>query len=168
MLSEKRLAEILRVNHSGEYGAIHIYKGQLSQLKSDANIAHMYEQEKEHLEFFEKELVERNVRPSLLLPFWRAGGFIMGKLTAKLGSQTAMLCTEAVEEVITDHYNSQLKELELYEPELAEKIKQFRDDEKEHHDKAIELGSKQAPVYPVLSSVIKAVSKVAIKIAEKI
>ena len=36
-------------------------------------------QEKEHAHYFEKEMRERRVRPSLLLPLWDVAGFTLGK-----------------------------------------------------------------------------------------
>ncbi|MBN9543432.1 MAG: demethoxyubiquinone hydroxylase family protein [Alphaproteobacteria bacterium] len=164
----ERLSEILRVNHAGEYGAKHIYRGQLSVLLGNSKIEHMAKQEEEHLEFFENELLKRHIRPSLLSPLWNIGGFMLGKITAKMSVEAAMLCTEAVEAAITEHYNNQIEELREIEPELVDTIQKFRDDELEHHDEAIRSGSKTAPAYSLLYKLINTTSKIAIKIAEKI
>ena len=63
---KKILEEIIRVDHAGERGAIKIYEGQLLALKTikqDNNlkdkIEEMKEHEKEHLEYFEKEIHKR-------------------------------------------------------------------------------------------------------------
>ena len=56
-----KLAEMIRDDHAGEYGAQQIYKGQLSILKDDAiapTLQHMAEQEQEHLQAFEEAFVE--------------------------------------------------------------------------------------------------------------
>ncbi|MCK5446043.1 MAG: demethoxyubiquinone hydroxylase family protein, partial [Rhodospirillaceae bacterium] len=48
---------MLRVDHAGEYGAVRIYEGQLAVLGKSKNadeIRHMLDQEKQHLETFEK------------------------------------------------------------------------------------------------------------------
>jgi ubiquinone biosynthesis monooxygenase Coq7 len=39
------------------------------------------------------------------MPFWTAAGYTLGFATALLGKNAAMACTEAVEEVIQEHYN---------------------------------------------------------------
>ena len=64
--NKKILEEIIRVDHAGERGAIKIYEGQLLALKTikkDDNlkdeIEKMKEHEKEHFEFFEKEIQKR-------------------------------------------------------------------------------------------------------------
>ncbi|MFX9023691.1 demethoxyubiquinone hydroxylase family protein, partial [Acinetobacter baumannii] len=95
---------VIRVDHAGEYGARRIYEGQLAVLGRHAQIEHMAEQERAHLAGFEKMVVERRVRPTLLTPIWHVAGFALGAATALLGEKAAMACTEAVEEVIDEHY----------------------------------------------------------------
>ena len=62
--NKKIIEEIIRVDHAGERGAIKIYEGQLLALKTvkqDGDllkvIDEMKEEEKGHLEYFEKELI---------------------------------------------------------------------------------------------------------------
>lgn len=38
----------------------------------------MWEQEKEHLETFEKLIPKHRVRPTALLPFWNVAGYALG------------------------------------------------------------------------------------------
>ncbi|KFM76814.1 Ubiquinone biosynthesis protein COQ7-like protein, partial [Stegodyphus mimosarum] len=133
--------KILRVDHAGELGANRIYAGQMAVL-GRTNVApvikEMWDQEKEHLKKFEELLPKYRARPSFLLPIWNVAGFILGAGTALLGKESAMACTVAVEEVITDHYNNQIRELLADDPiqnkELLDILKQFRDDEQHHHD----------------------------------
>ncbi|MBN8827468.1 MAG: demethoxyubiquinone hydroxylase family protein [Sphingobacteriia bacterium] len=164
---EEKIARILRVNHAGEFGAKRIYDGQLAVLKGHRKITHMANQELKHLEYFENEMRKREVRPSLLSPFWHIGGYLMGSVTALMGEKAAMACTEAVEDVIQEHYANQLEDLGEEEPDLADKIKQFREEELEHHNEAIASGSRETIGYSILTSVIKITSKIAIKVAER-
>jgi ubiquinone biosynthesis monooxygenase Coq7 len=46
-----------------------------------------------------------------LRPLWEIAGFAVGAGTALMGKEAAMACTEAVETVIGDHYNDQLRTL---------------------------------------------------------
>lgn len=92
-----------------------------------------------------------------------------------MGTKAAMACTEAVETVIGTHYNDQLREIIKMEPGskeiegLKDVIKQFRDDELEHLDTAVnDWDAKNAPAYPVLTEVIKGICRVAIKVSEKV
>ena len=62
----KTLEEIIRVDHAGERGAIKIYEGQLLALKTIKKdedlkniVEEMKEHEKEHLEYFEKQIQKR-------------------------------------------------------------------------------------------------------------
>jgi ubiquinone biosynthesis monooxygenase Coq7 len=168
----RRLLErILRVDHAGEYGAKRIYEGQLSVLKtapSTPTIRHMLQQELEHLDAFSRLLPQRRVRPTLLSPLWHVGGFAMGAATAMLGEKAAMACTEAVEEVIDAHYSRQIEALGEAEPELRATIEKFRAEEVEHRDTARAEGAAEAPAYPLLSRGIKAITRGAIWLSERI
>ena len=56
--------------------------------------------------FWNKKMVSENrIRPSALTPFWSIAGYTLGVASALLGPRAAMACTEAVEEVINEHYN---------------------------------------------------------------
>jgi ubiquinone biosynthesis monooxygenase Coq7 len=165
---------IVRVDHAGEYGATRIYAGQLAVLGRDspvaAEIRRMAEQEDRHLKAFEKLIVERRVRPTALAPLWHVVGFTMGAATAMLGERAAMACTVAVEETIDAHYAGQAAALEGMPEESALQavVEEFRADELEHRDTALAHGAEGAPGYPVLSAAIKAGSRLAIWLSERI
>ena len=173
--NQKTLEEIIRVDHAGERGAIKIYEGQLlavKTIKQDNNlkdkIEKMKEQEKEHLEYFEKEIQKRKIKPTYLLPLWDVMGVALGFGTALLGKKAAMLCTASVEEVIEDHYQSQLKKLGNDEMDLKTKIEKFKGDEVNHKNIAYESGATNKGLYSIMDKVIKPGSRIAITISEKI
>src|ERR1700755_1423507 len=90
----QRLAEILRVDHAGELGAVHIYRGQRAVLNAAPHkdriawqLQEMEAQEADHLAAFATLLNERKVRPTLLAPVWRAAGFALGVGTALMGEK---------------------------------------------------------------------------------
>ena len=154
---------------------MHIYRGQravLNRAPGKDRIAFQLQEmeahEAEHLAAFDDLLTARRVRPTLMTPLWRAAGFALGAGTALLGEKAAHACTEAVESVIEQHYAGQIAELEETEPDLAAKLTKFRDDELAHRDQAVEEGARQAPAYPLLSAVIRAGCRAAIKISEKV
>jgi ubiquinone biosynthesis monooxygenase Coq7 len=170
-----RLAEILRVDHAGELAAVHIYRGQQAVFSAAAGksrlgeaFADLRRQEAEHLDAFDALLAERGVRPSLLTPVWRAAAFALGAGTALLGDKAAHACTDAVEEVIGEHYAGQIEELRVREPALAERLTDFRDDELRHQADAVRHGARDAAGYGPLSALIKAGCRAAIRTAEKI
>jgi len=170
-----RLAEILRVDHAGELGAVHIYRGQRAVFDAakggeaiSGQLADMQGHEAEHLKAFDRLLTDRQVRPTLLAPLWRAAGFALGAGTALLGEKAAHACTEAVESVIEAHYAGQIEELTSRDPALAADLAHFREEELAHRDQAIEQGARDAPGYPLLGAVIRAGCKLAIRISEKV
>ena len=173
--NKKILEEIIRVDHAGERGAIKIYEGQLLALKTikeDSElrdkIEEMKEHEKEHLEYFEKEIQKRKIKPTYLLPLWDIMGVSLGFGSALLGKKAAMLCTASVEEVIEDHYDNQLKNLGNDEMELKAKIEKFKSDEINHKNIAYESGATNEGIYSIMDKVIKTGSRIAITISEKI
>ncbi len=167
----ERLDRILRVDLAGEYGACRIYEGQLAVLgrRADAEpIRTMYEQEKAHLATFEQLLVQRRARPSALTPLWNVAGFALGAATAMLGREAAMACTVAVEDVIDGHYAKQATQLGNTEPALTATIEEFRRDERHHRDTGLAEGAERAPAYPLLTGAIRAGSRLAIWLSERV
>ena len=173
--SASRLAEILRVDHAGELAAVGIYRGQQAVFAAASGksalgdrFKNLAAQEAEHLKAFDVLLNERQVRPSLLTPVWRMAAFALGAGTALMGEKAAHACTDAVEQVIEEHYAAQIEELSGREPELAARLSTFREDELAHQAHAVEDGAREAPGYAILSAVIRAGCRAAIRTAEKV
>ena len=131
-------------------------------------IEEMKEQEKEHLEYFEKEIQKRKIKPTSLLPLWDVMGVALGFGTALLGKKATMLCTASVEEVIEEHYQNQLKKLGNDEKDLKEKIEKFKGDEIHHKNIAYEAGATNKGLYSIMDKVVRTGSRIAITISEKI
>ena len=175
--SQKRLAEMIRVDHAGEHGAVRIYDGQLAIFgkvkgmeKTADLIRHMAEQEQEHLNHFDKLIVERQVRPTALGAFWDIAGFTLGAATALMGEKAAMACTAAVETQIDAHYAAKLEELAAsgaYD-DLQKTIEKFRADEAEHKQTALDEGASEAPGYELMTKIIRFGCRTAISVSEKI
>jgi ubiquinone biosynthesis monooxygenase Coq7 len=175
MKSKSKVQEFIRVDHAGERGAIKIYEGQLLALNTVVNdddlkkiIEEMKVHEKEHYEFFEKEIKKRKIKPTKFLPLWDLLGVGLGFGSTLLGKKAAMLCTASVEEVIDKHYLNQINQLEPDENKLKKKIIKFRDDELHHKNIAYEKGATKQGLYSILDKVIKVGSRLAINISEKI
>ena len=152
--------------------------------RSIAVIDEMRLQEVEHLNGLAAIVPRHRCRPTALLPLWHVAGYALGYGTALLGTRAAMACTVAVEEVITEHYNDQLRTLagdewkqpgeqwdeaqQLEMKELRALIKKNRDDEEHHRDVGIEHEAQQTPFYSLLTSVISAGCQAAIAVAKKV
>lgn len=171
---KKRIIDkMVRVDHAGELGARQIYAGQLAVFEGTSVgkvIKEMAEQERKHLDAFDRLIVERRVRPTAMLPLWNVAGYALGMGTALLGKEAAMACTVAVEEVIAQHYNDQVRTLLDWkdEEQLRAMFREFRDDELEHKDTGIRFDAERAPFYRALSTVIKAGCRMAIAISERV
>jgi ubiquinone biosynthesis monooxygenase Coq7 len=173
--SKRRRAEILRVDHAGEYAAVHIYRaqkavfeGRAGKVDLAADMGEMQDQEAVHLARFDALLNAERVRPTLMTPVWRLAAMALGTGTALMGEKAAHACTEAVESVIEEHYADQIAELRDHDPALAAELSVFRDEELAHHDHAVDQGARDAPGYDLLSAVVKAGCRIAIKISEKV
>ena len=170
-----KIEEFIRVDHAGERGAIKIYEGQLLALNTfiedkelKKTIEEMKNHEKEHLDFFNKEIKKRKIKPTKLLPLWDLLGVSLGFGSVIMGKKAAMLCTASVEEVIDKHYQNQINQLNSKEKKLKKKIIKFRNDELNHKNIAYEQGASKEGIYSILDKLIKTGSKVAINISEKI
>lgn len=181
----KKIEEIIRVDHAGEFGAKVIYSGQIAALKLKKDhetlklIEHMKEQENVHFDYFDSEIRRQKIRPTLMQPVWKVGGFALGFLTALADKKAAMTCTTAVEEVIDEHYQEQLSDLTKAEENLSEdkkievrnlkeKIAKFREEELEHRDIGYEHKAAELNCFTPLSMLIKATTKFAIAVSKKI
>jgi ubiquinone biosynthesis monooxygenase Coq7 len=171
LTKEQLIDRILRVDHAGEYGAVRIYEGQLRVLGRTSAapvIEQMAEKEREHLATFNELLPRRRVRPSLLQPLWHVAGFALGAGSALLGPKAAMACTVAVEEVIDEHYAQQVAVLGDDEKELRDLCERYRQEEVEHGEEALAHGARGAIGYRPLTAAVKAGSRVAIWLAERV
>ena len=168
---DELIDRMIRVDQAGELGAVRIYQGQLAVLgrgPKGETIRHMKEQEDVHLKTFSDLVSKRNVRPTAMMPVWNVAGFVLGAGTALLGEKAAMACTVAVEEVIDEHYQQQIEKLGDDEIELRQTCEKFRAEELEHRDIGLENGAENAPAYPVLSNAIKASTRFAIWLSERV
>ena len=168
---EQMIARMIRVDHAGEYGARRIYEGQLAVLGKKAAggaIQEMADAENRHLEAFDRLLVERQVRPTLLSPIWHVAGFALGAASAMMGERAAMACTVAVEQVIEEHYAKQAESLGEDETELRGTIEEFAAEETHHKEIGLAHHAEQAPGYEPMTALVKKGTRFAIWLSKRI
>jgi ubiquinone biosynthesis monooxygenase Coq7 len=73
----------------------------------------MWAQERKHLAVMNKLQVQHQVRPTALWEVAKVAGFGLGAVTALMGKEAAMACTEAVETVIGEHYDEYMLRIQL-------------------------------------------------------
>ena len=103
------------------------------------------------LNYFEKEIKKRNIKPTKFLKVWDLLGVgLLIWLNHARFKQPFMLCTASVEEVIDQHYQNQIDQLGDDEIKLKKKITKFRQDELHHKDIAFEEGASKEGFYKCL------------------
>jgi ubiquinone biosynthesis monooxygenase Coq7 len=133
---------ILKVNHAGENGAVHIYGGQIFSARLRApslvpTLMQFREHEKTHRAIFLAEL-ERRQRPRCR-SYWLcgAGGWLLGFLTGLCGPAMIAATTVAVERVVLRHLEHQLTVLRGHDDDAVTAIQAIIDDERRHHDLSV-------------------------------
>ena len=137
-LTNRQIAD-LRSDHAGECGAVAIYSGILAVSRNPAVIrfARSHRRtEVRHRRFFDRWLPREH--RSRLLPLWRLAGWLLGSVSALVGSRTVYRTIAAVETFVEQHYLEQIEDMRG-EPALiglVETLQSFCDDEVEHRDDA--------------------------------
>ena len=140
MLDTALGARILKVNHAGENGAVHIYAAQIlvARWTAPGMLAELQEfkqHEERHRDIFLSELNRRSVPRcrSYLLCGW--GGSMLGFITALFGQSAIAATTTAVEHVVLKHLKHQLDVLTVEGDERAvHAISEIIAEEQMHHD----------------------------------
>ena len=133
-INKNKIEEFIRVDHAGERGAIKIYEGQLLALntivkdeKLKKKIEEMQLHEREHCNYFENEIKKRSIKPTKFLPLWDLLGVGLGFGSTLLGKKATMLCTASVEEVIDEHYQNQIEQINDDEKDAINLVKLLKD-----------------------------------------
>lgn len=132
---------ILKVNHAGENGAVHIYTGQIfaARWRAPGLVAELTEfrqHEEKHRAIFWAEL-QRRGRPrckSYLL--CGLGGFVLGLVTGLFGRRAIAATTVAVERVVLGHLQEQLAVLAGRDADAVAAISAIVAEEQLHHDQS--------------------------------
>lgn len=132
-------ARILKVNHAGENGAVHIYTGQIlfarfTAPKMLSELIEFKSHEEKHRTLFWDELQRRH-RPRCR-SYWLCGigGFVLGLVTGALGAQAIAATTVAVERVVLRHLEQQLAQLHGIDEAAVRVIEAIVTEERQHHD----------------------------------
>lgn len=131
---------ILKVNHAGEHGAVHIYAGQIWMAKlfhpqMVAGLEEFKSHEEEHRRIFEHVLQQRKVARCISYHVCAVGGYILGLLSGVLGAQAVLATTVAVEDTVLAHLHQQVVQLK-HDPQAVDAIVRIITDEQLHHDHA--------------------------------
>ncbi len=141
------IQRIVRVNQSGEYGAVGIYQAQiifahLAWRDGALLLRDMLSHEREHLALFSSLLKRRGIRSCYALPLWRLGGWVLGTIACLFGRHGILVCTTAVETTVLRHFDEQRKAIGDRDSELLETIALIEHQEREHRDHGVAATSR--------------------------
>ncbi|KAJ8584549.1 COQ7-domain-containing protein, partial [Rhizopogon salebrosus TDB-379] len=171
--------DALRVDQSGEITVNWMYRGQVTVLGHDPRVGSLIQetrnQDKRHLEVMNNKLqLQQQVRPTILSDAVKAAGFALRAATALMSKEAAVACTEAVETVIGEHYDNQLKtashsrhHIQALCPLLREVITEFRRDEWQHLDTAVEHHAQRAPAHTLVGTAVGGGCKITIELCKR-
>ena len=78
---DKKIAEIIRVNHAGELGAQKIYTSQIKftkDIRLKKKLQKIASEEKKNFDYFNNKITENRVRPTIMSPVWGFLGTTLG------------------------------------------------------------------------------------------
>lgn len=152
---------ILKVNHAGENGAIHIYAGQIlmARFTAPAMLAELREfksHEEKHRSIFQEELERRGVRRCRSYWLCALGGYVLGLATGLFGRASIAATTAAVEYVVLGHLKQQLAALAGNDESAVRAISTIVAEEQQHHDQSMSHLAKSHFWPKVLTPVVAA------------
>ncbi len=163
---------VMKVNHAGEHGAVHIYRGQQIACRwRDAalreELAQFRAHEESHRAIFAAELARRGVVRCRTYHLCAAGGFVLGIVSGLCGRASIAATTVAVERVVLRHLAHQLQMLRDTDPDAVRAIEAILADEQSHHDRAA-LEPRQGIFWPrVIKPVVSGLTEAVIWIGMK-
>jgi 3-demethoxyubiquinol 3-hydroxylase len=151
-------AQLIKLNHLGEFIAVNIYSAQLRVCRLTAPpllpmLEDFLSHERRHLSLFESVLTERGIARCRGFAALGAAGFLLGFLSALFGRSGVMACTAAVETVVLEHLDRQLVTLRrVGDARAIATIESILCEEIDHRDAGAAEGG--GPVYRMLYALI--------------
>jgi len=158
---------VMKVNHAGESGAVHIYTGQIMMARVTARslVSELREfriHEQRHRAIFATELTRRGARRCRSYWLCGAGGLVLGLATGLFGPRAISATTAAVERVVLAHLKHQLSSLGGSDIAATAAISRIVDEEQKHLDQSASRLN-QAGLWPrLLSPVVAAATETVI------
>jgi 3-demethoxyubiquinol 3-hydroxylase len=155
-ISEK----MIKVDHVGENGAVHIYRAQRWVAKYRApklipEIDRFIKHEETHRKIFKNYLSSNDIRRCVSYHFGGLAGSVLGLITGLIGASAISATTYAVESVVLSHLEEQSLYLETNDIPAYECVQKIYADEKEHLELATKKLNKNNRFTPYLIYIVK-------------
>ncbi|WP_425410990.1 demethoxyubiquinone hydroxylase family protein [Hyphococcus sp.] len=166
------IRRLLRVNHSGEHGAVAIYSSQIAGAKKrypeilpwlEETLSH----EIQHRAAFLDAMPARNAKPCRAMYVWKHGGAVLGWITSLFGKSGVMICTAAVERTVHGHLVEQIAFLRTNDPQLAETVSCILSEEDQHLEAAERQHNSNSFFAKLLSSVVSLATETLILVSTR-
>jgi len=159
-----QVANLMRVNHSGEVSAQALYQGQaltarLGEVREKLEQAAL--EENDHLAWTESRLHELGNRTSYLNPIWYAGSFAIGAIAGALGDKWNLGFLAETEHQVVRHLDEHLEILPEQDQRSRAILEQMRTDEAKHATTALDHGGAELPgsVKKLMAAMSKVMTK---------
>jgi ubiquinone biosynthesis monooxygenase Coq7 len=145
---KKRVASLMRVNHTGEICAQALYSGQVltsRDEKTSQALQHAALQETEHLAWCEDRIKALGGRTSLLNPLFYVGALGIGVLAGALGDKWNLGFLAETEKQVGKHLADHMVLLPEQDKKTRAIIAQMQEDEAQHQKEAEHFGAAELP-----------------------
>ncbi|UAW98082.1 2-polyprenyl-3-methyl-6-methoxy-1,4-benzoquinone monooxygenase [Halopseudomonas nanhaiensis] len=144
----RRVAGLMRINHTGEVCAQALYQGQALTAKLPdvrGKMEQAAEEEIDHLAWCEQRLRELNSHPSVFNPLFYGASFGMGAVAGLISDRVSLGFVAATEQLVERHLDNHLTRLPEDDVRSRAILEQMREDEIEHGNQAMAAGGVRFP-----------------------
>ena len=147
---QRHAAGCMRVNHVGEVCAQALYQGQAITTRSPAlrkKLAHAAAEERDHLAWCYRRLMELHSHTSPLNVAWYSGALLLGMVAGSVGDRWSLAFLAETEQQVVSHLEHHLSHLPQHDVISRRLVTQMRAEEAEHRDMAYAAGAAHLPWY---------------------
>ncbi|SDS97039.1 ubiquinone biosynthesis monooxygenase Coq7 [Halopseudomonas xinjiangensis] len=144
----RRVAGLMRINHTGEVCAQALYQGQALTAKLPdirRKMEQAAEEEIDHLAWCEQRLKELNSHPSVFNPLFYGVSFGLGAVAGLVSDRVSLGFVAATEQLVERHLDDHLTRLPVDDARSRAILEQMRDDEIQHGNQALAAGGVRFP-----------------------
>lgn len=139
----RKVAGLMRINHTGEVCAQALYQGQaltakLTDVRGEMEKA--AREEIDHLVWCEQRLKQLDSRTSLLNPLFYAASFSIGAAAGLAGDRWSLGFVAATEDQVCKHLEDHLQKIPETDTKSRAILEQMLEDEAKHGTRALEAG----------------------------
>ncbi|QIK39253.1 2-polyprenyl-3-methyl-6-methoxy-1,4-benzoquinone monooxygenase [Caldichromatium japonicum] len=148
-VQRRRIARLMRVNHTGEVCAQALYQGQALTARlpeTRERLERSAHEENDHLVWCEKRLEDLGERKSLLNPLWYGGSFAIGALAGLAGDRWSLGFLVETERQVEDHLDGHLAQIPPQDYKTRAILEQMKRDEIRHAQTARLAGGVELPL----------------------